>query len=110
VPGCAERSATDSDHNIGCAVDIKFKVGNFEDYISAAKWIEANIPFKQLLFEYTTDKSGNNLADAWIHIAFKVDYTTGRLLRSNLPVGVLKNHATKYTFIPTVEQAKKLKL
>ena len=110
VPGCAEKSATDSDHNIGCAVDIKFKVGIFDDYFNAAKWIEANIPFKQLLLEYTTDKSGNNLADAWIHIAFKVDYTTGRLLRSNLPVGVLKNHATKYTFIPTVEQAKKLKL
>jgi hypothetical protein len=110
VPGCAERSATDSDHNIGCAADIKLKVGTFKDYVNMAKWIEANIPFKQLLFEYTTVKNGNQLADAWIHIAFKVDYTTKRLLRSSLPVGVLKNHATKYTYIPTIDQMLKLKL
>jgi len=110
VPGCAERSVNDSDHNVGCAADIKLKMGTFEDYVNMAKWIEANIPFKQLLLEYTTDKFGNKLADAWVHIAFRVDYGTGRLLRSALPVGVLKNHSTKYTFIPTVEQMINLKL
>ena len=110
VPGCSKKSVVDSDHNIGCAVDIKLKVGGYTDHINMAKWIEANIPFKQLLFEYTTDKTGNQLVDKWIHIAFRVDYTSGKLLRSSMPVGVLENHATKYTKIPTVDEMRKLKL
>lgn len=53
-----------SQHEKGEAVDIQFPdFTDDEDYVPVAKWVIANLPFDQLIFEH-----GNSI---WLHISIK---------------------------------------
>jgi len=58
---------TNSDHYVGQAVDLQFNRHSQSDHYEIIKWIKENVPFKQLLLEYRTDKGGMVV---WIHAAF----------------------------------------
>jgi hypothetical protein len=76
---------SDSDHNIGKAVDLQFKARSFSEYHAIAKWIKSNVPYKQVLLEYATRKTG---IISWIHVAASADGKT-----ANMPFGTLANHS-----------------
>ena len=84
-------SSANSDHDIGCAVDLGFQKPHSE-YIAIATWISKNIPHKQLLLEHNIDPSGV-IFSSWIHIAFALDQG-GQLIRSAAPVATMTNGGT----------------
>ncbi len=84
-----------SDHGLGAAADIKFTNTSKSSYKDIAEWIITNVPYRQVLLEYTFEKGSNKLRSAWIHIAFLTD--NGNLVRSNFaPVQTFVNHASVY--------------
>lgn len=52
-----------SQHEKGEAVDIQFTGFGPDDYLEASKWVKANLPFDQFIFEH-----GNSI---WFHISCK---------------------------------------
>jgi hypothetical protein len=84
-------SVGNSDHDIGCAVDLGFQKPHSE-YIAIATWISKNIPHKQLLLEHNIDPYGV-IFSSWIHIAFALDQG-GQLVRSATPVATMTNGGT----------------
>ena len=76
---------SNSDHNAGMAVDLQFKSRPFSEYYAIAEWIKSNVPYKQVLLEYATRKTGTI---AWIHVAASAD---GK--KSAMPFGTLANHS-----------------
>jgi len=82
-----------SDHNIGCAIDIQFSQATSEEYVEIAMWIRDNIPHKQLLLEYTVSKKTNKLT-SWIHISYQLK--NGSLVKSKLiQYGTMLNGTTQ---------------
>jgi hypothetical protein len=53
-----------SQHEIGQAGDIVFRNKSQKDYIKVAQWIQANLDYDQLLFEYRAPDS------VWIHVSY----------------------------------------
>jgi hypothetical protein len=76
---------SNSDHNLGQAVDLQFKSHSFSDYYSIAEWIKNNVPYKQVLLEYASRPSGTI---AWIHVA-----AASNGAKSPMPIGTLANHS-----------------
>jgi hypothetical protein len=108
-------TSNDSDHDIGCAVDIQLKgVSEFVSYLLFANWIQKNIPYKQLLFEYETyDRKTNKKLDTpkkWIHIAFRIDFKNNTLIRSKLTDAIFQDGVLLYEGIPTPEEVRTYKL
>jgi zinc D-Ala-D-Ala carboxypeptidase len=73
-------SAT-SDHLFGRAADIQC-----EDMASVFEFIRKQTHFKQLIWEFGTDKQ-----PAWIHVAYDVNNNKGEVLKA-----IKKNGKTKY--------------
>ena len=87
---------TTSDHGIGAAADIKFTNTSKADYVNIAKWIVANIPYRQVLLEYYITPGSNQIVSAWIHVAFLTK--DGALVTSKYKsVQTFLNHQSKYT-------------
>jgi hypothetical protein len=87
-----------SDHLRGCAVDISFSSTNrnLSELRDRAAWIQANIPYKQLLLEYTKDSKGK-INSGWIHISHEISETSGSLIPTGgTPVATLVNHRFEY--------------
>jgi len=76
---------SNSDHYVGQAVDLQFNRHSQSEHYEIIKWIRTNVPFKQLLLEYLTDKGG---LVVWIHVAFSKDGA-----KSGLPIATFYNHA-----------------
>lgn len=84
-----------SDHGLGAAVDIKFTNTSKSSYKDIAEWIIANVPYRQVLLEYSFDKGSTKLRSAWIHLAFLTN--GGKLVKSQYaPVQTFVNHSSVY--------------
>jgi hypothetical protein len=84
-----------SDHGLGAAADIKFTNTSKTSYKDIADWIIANVPYRQVLLEYTFEKGSTKLRSAWIHIAFLTN--NGNLVKSQYaPVQTFVNHSSAY--------------
>jgi hypothetical protein len=84
-----------SDHGLGAAADIKFTGTSKSSYKDIADWIIANVPYRQVLLEYTFEKGSNKLRSAWIHIAFLT--SNGNIVKSSFaPVQTFVNHESVY--------------
>jgi hypothetical protein len=75
-----------SDHNVGQAVDLQFKTHSYSEYYAIAEWIKTNVPYKQILLEYASRKSG---PISWIHIS-----SASNGSKAPMPFGTLANHST----------------
>lgn len=78
---------TNSDHFVGQAADIQFTRHSKADLYEIVKWIRTNIPFKQLLLEYKTEK---RQIVVWIHVALSRNGS-----KSGMLIGTLFNHDIK---------------
>jgi hypothetical protein len=84
-----------SDHGLGAAVDIKFTNTSKSSYKDIAEWIISNVPYRQVLLEYSFDKGSTKLRSAWIHLAFLTN--GGKLVKSQYaPVQTFVNHSSVY--------------
>lgn len=82
----------DSEHNIGAAVDLQFTRTDFSEYIEIAKWIQSNVPYRQLLLEYRFNNSSSKLEATWIHISLQIQ--NSNIVPSNRsPIATIKNHS-----------------
>lgn len=90
-PGTFVRQA---DHGIGGAVDIVWPRINIKtsayEYLEITEWCKTNIPFRQLLFELSTNSDGS-LRGVWVHIALLLD-ANGNIQQHPSPIGTLKDH------------------
>ena len=55
-----------SQHNAGQAADLQFRGVPAHSYFEIAQWINKNIPYDQLLLEYTPGKT------VWIHVSYAI--------------------------------------
>ncbi|NBO99973.1 MAG: hypothetical protein EBU90_07560 [Proteobacteria bacterium] len=76
---------TSSDHGRGMAADLQFRTQDKSKYFEIIRWIEQNVPHKQLLLEYETRATGKI---AWIHIAYEKNNS-----KSPLKIATLLNHS-----------------
>lgn len=84
-----------SDHLRGCAVDLQFSPTRIEDVRDIAVWMQANIPYKQLLLEYEAD-ANNKVFKVWIHISLELSSSGSIVPSSRTPVATFLNHKMKY--------------
>lgn len=84
-----------SDHLRGCAVDLQFKGKADSEYAQIAEWIQSNLPYKQLLLEYTKNKEGVTKS-AWIHVSLELSSNGSIIPTSKTPVATMVNHAVTH--------------
>lgn len=82
-----------SDHGKGMAADLQFRQHDKSEYFEIIKWIEQNVPHKQLLLEYEQRDTGKI---AWIHIAYDKSN-----IKSPMQIATFLNHSIyqKNTFV-----------
>lgn len=97
-----------SDHNIGCAIDLSWPGKDWVYHVKVANWILTNIPFKQLLLETEDTKNASNPFTHWIHISWQIDIETYKPKRSKFqPVQMIRNGDPYRYSIISVEEARK---
>jgi hypothetical protein len=74
-----------SDHGKGMAADLQFRNHSKNQYFEIIKWIEQNVPYKQLLLEYEHRNTGKT---SWIHISYDKKKT-----RSEPKIATFLNHS-----------------
>lgn len=58
------KPGSSSQHDIGQAADMNFTNHRQQDYVTIARWIQLNVPYDQLLFEF------RNPSSVWIHVSW----------------------------------------
>jgi hypothetical protein len=89
-----------SQHNAGQAADLQFRGVPAHSYFEIAQWINKNIPYDQLLLEYTPGKT------VWIHVSYAIPGLPngGTSTRKSKPQNVLAtlNGAAGGKFTPNL--------
>jgi len=83
-------------HGTGQSMDVQFSslraTNNTKEYFDRAQWVKNNLPYDQLILEYSTARG---FLTAWLHIGIYKD--TGIQASSSMKLITMMNHTIKTT-------------
>lgn len=101
-PESSGSTAGKSQHETGQAADIQFPGMTPSNYYNIALWIKDNVPYDQLILEYSAGLKGN----PWIHISY--NKSGNRPIGSNKTITMVGHKVTNHSLVNLISPTPKV--